>query len=1060
MSQSIRVLVADDDPVIRVGVRAMLKSAGVDVVGEATDGREAVTQARALAPDVILMDMMMPGMDGAEASREILAHHRSARIVALTSLEADERVLAAIRAGVQGYVHKTASQEELVRAVRDVHRGELVLPAALTHKFLVASPAQPLTRVEAALQAAREDWGMLRTKLYRPDVAPDLVARAELLARLDAGRRLPLTLVSAPAGYGKTTLVSHWLESRGEPSAWLSLDETDSDTMVFLRYFVAAVSTLFPAACEDTAALLGASETPPGPVLARSLANDLAAIGESFLLVLDDYHLVGEPAVHEIVDDLLKHPPHGFHLAILTRRDPPLALASLRARHQMTELRLRDLQFGRRQTVDFLHKALGLSLSDVTLTRLQDSTEGWPVGLRLAVLALRHGSGVDELVRGFGGDSRQVQDYLVTEILAHQPPALREVLCRASVLERFCASLCEAVCGAVTSLRSPQAESFEHLLEGAGLLSIPLDDRHEWYRFHHLFHELLRRQLEARSSVEERAELHRRACAWFERKGFVEDAIRHALAGGDTVSAVRLVERNGDEAMNREQWARLDRWLGMLPAAILDTNPRLLVLRALCLCQHYRYKEMYDVLDQAESLLPAEPEPRDAGLELRGGIDVLRSHRRYTAAEGELAVVYAERALALLPPEAQSVRGHAMALLGVSLQMVGELDRARQSLFDALGDRSLPSGSFRSRVLVTLCWVDWMAGDLASLGQSALRLSRCSEELELAESRDYGRYFLGVCHYQRNELSEAEGHLVPLVAEPFLTRTTLYVHGAFALALTRLAQGRPDEARELGEAVVAHLMEAGNAYVVPMAKAFLAELDLRQGHMARAAHWAANGVTGPLLPMYMFYVPELTRVKVWIAQGEPSSLARAAESLERLGEYVDRTNNRRFLIDVLATEALLHDASGDEPAAVETLERALYLALPGGLVRVFADLGPRLAKLLHRSKLDEEGLRYVGEILAAFRGGGTDDMKQPASAADPADLSGGFDALPEPLTKRETEVLALIARRLTNKEIAAELGISPATVKRHTHNVYDKLRVSGRREVVAKAVGLGLLSGS
>ncbi len=425
-------------------------------------------------------------------------------------------------------------------------------------------------------------------------------------------------------------------------------------------------------------------------------------------------------------------------------------------------------------------------------------------------------------------------------------------------------------------------------------------------------------------------------------------------------------------------------------------------------------------------------------------------------------------------------------------------------LYQALEERS--RDTFHTRVLTTLCWVEWVAGDLTAMGQTARQLLKLGEELGLEESQDFGRYFLGTFHYQRDELGEAERYLEPLVVEPFSTRMELHTHGAFAFALTRLARGQDREARELGEAVVAHLLEIESLFVLPMARAFLAELDLRQGHMTKAARWAAGGETGPLLPMYMFYVPELTQAKAWIAEGEPASLQRAAGLLARLRDYVSKTHNQRFLIEVLAVEALLHDAEGDEPAA---LKAAVRLAHPAGFVRLFVDLGSGLGELLHRLEVEGDALCYVGEVLASFPRRGTNetfrgddglgaagDATQQASTP----MSAERQALPEPLTRRELEILGVaapepagkaaadgsrrvgaaeraagpeliepltdreldvlegIAKRLVNKEIAAELGVSVGTVKGYAHNVYQKLGVSGRRHAVARAIELGILS--
>ncbi len=1090
MSHRIRVLISDDDPGVRVTIRVMLEDAGFEIAGEAADGQEAVERTAELSPDVVLMDMMMPVMDGLEASRRILSRHRGARILALTSLEADEMVLAAVRAGVRGYVHKVAAPAEIAAAVREVHRGELIFPAALTRKFLAGSAAS-LTRTEAELRTLRQEWPTLRTKLYRPEAPADLVAREDLLARLEAGRRLPLTLVSAPAGYGKSTLVSHWLETRSAAtteaaSTWLSLDPADSDQVMFLHYFLAAVRTLFPTACQSTAELLEAVEPPPARFLARSLVNDLAAIEERFVLVLDDYHLIdepaaGEPAVHELVSHLLRHPPRSLHLVILTRQDPPLPLTSLAAGHRLSELRLEDLRFDQGQSAAFIDQALGRPLSSSSLGQLHGSTEGWPAGLRLAVQALQHGSDPEELTRGFGDDARGIRDYLVAEILSRQPPRVRDCLAKVAIFDRFCAPLCQAVCVPGDRLSGdgdqtpPSAMCFEDLLEGAGLLSIALDGRHEWYRFHHLFRQLLRRQLEAETSAEERATLHLRASTWLAARGLVEEALRHALAGGDVETAVELVSEKVDETMNRQQWHLLERWLKMFPAEVVAAQPLLLLLKALSRFHRFQYSEGWKMFDRAEPLVAALPAASATGHKLRGILEIGRCHRCYMTGDADRAVAHGERALALIPPQAEDLRGFVLGFLGASLWWRGERERAEQVLYDALAEPSPDRGSLHARALTALTCMHYMAGDLGGLERLASTLLKLGEEIDSANTREWASYYLGIVRYQRGELEAAAGHLTVATGRPFQTWAVLRFHAVAALALCRLAAGREDQARELAESFAGQMVESGNAFGLTAARAFLAELALRCGRTAEAIAWVrelprrGTADPEPILPIGFTYAPQFTLARAWIAEGRGGadcppaagrcvgpavaerSLRRAEEFLDRLADFGARPHHTPCRIEVLALQALLHQARGDQPAALRALTKAIALALPGGFVRIFVDLGPHLAPLLEGLELDQEASRYVGRILAAFR-------REPDMAARPAAATtrrrsqvDPSAALSEPLTGRELEVLALLVDRLSYKEIATELGVSSGTVKRHVHNIYGKFGVSSRHRLLAKA---------
>ena len=472
---------------------------------------------------------------------------------------------------------------------------------------------------------------IIRTKLHRPLVTRDFVFRKTLQDRLDEGGHQPLTLVSAPAGYGKSTLVSHWLETRDGPSAWLSLDETDSDIRRFLCYVVAAVQTVFPEACAETTAQLEAEELAPLPVLAGCLSNDFDDIEEFLVLVLDDYHRINESAVHELVNPLLLHPTPRLQLVVISRRDPPLSLGVLRAHNSVAEIRMQDLKFTLADTAAFLEEAAGKTVSSTTLARLQQITEGWVTGLRLATLALKHRSDADAFLRGLTGSVRTIQDYLAEEILAQQLPAAQDCLIKTSILNCFCAPLCSAVCMAQCSAGEGTlcGNPFIRFLDDAGMLCVSLDEQGEWYRYHHLFQELLQRQLKARRTPNEIAELHRRAASWFEAQGLLEEAIHHALKADGPAEAGRLIVRHRSEILNGEQWYRLDLWLKRLPAEVVEKEPELLMLKAWLLQNHGSYPQAYALLDRIEELLADGECERCDTNRLRGGVNALRSRQRY-----------------------------------------------------------------------------------------------------------------------------------------------------------------------------------------------------------------------------------------------------------------------------------------------------------------------------------------------------------------------------------------------------------------------------------------------
>ena len=422
---------------------------------------------------------------------------------------------------------------------------------------------------------------LLRTKLHRPPVVADHLHRQHLMDWLNKRLHRPLTLVSAPAGYGKTTLISCWLESLDIPSAWLSIDEADNDLHLFLSYFLAAVQTVFPEVGQEIQTILKAQELPPLPVLAGRLINELDKIDQAFILTIDDYHVVQNKAIHELIKAILKHPPHAMHLVLASRIDPPLPMSTLRAKGQMTEIRVRDLRFSRKETAEFLQQMLGTTIEESIVSTFAEKSEGWITGLRLAILSLRHTDDIERVVAGLPDANRYVLDYFVEEILSQQPTAMQDYLLATSIFDRFCAPLCDAVCISDTASGGCEinGQEFLQLLKKANLFVIPIDDEHRWFRYHHLFQNLLNSRIKHRFKPDDIRVLHTNASTWFAENGYFEEAIQHALAGGDVERAAEIVGHARHDLMNRDQWHRLERWLKLFSHEAIQQYPHLILLR-------------------------------------------------------------------------------------------------------------------------------------------------------------------------------------------------------------------------------------------------------------------------------------------------------------------------------------------------------------------------------------------------------------------------------------------------------------------------------------------------
>ena len=905
---------------------------------------------------------------------------------------------------------------------------------------------------------------LLRTKLHRPPVAMDHLHRQHLLDWLNQRRHRPLTLISTPAGYGKTTLVSCWLETCDSPAGWVSLDKNDNDLRMFMLYFIEAIKGLFAGACRNTLNLLNVPDLPPLESLAHSLLNEMDRIEQPYLIVLDDYHLIKETLVHHLLAEILEHPPPSSHLVIVGRRDPPLPIARLRAQGLVTEIRTQDLRFNESETASFLAQFLGAEVDSVTAAAIEKRTEGWVTGLRLAALSMRHRGTLDPRLFEPQVDSQYVMEYLFNEVLAQLPAENIHYLLRTAILDRFCGPLCEALCRPdlePSTCKLGGSEFITWLIKESAFL-IPLDAENHWFRFHHLYKKLLFNQLKLHFSSEDINALHAQASAWFVEEGLIEEALEHALAAGDIQRAQQLVAHHGHALMNDQQWPRLERWISMLPRDQVDQDPELLLFGAWL---NHMQTAGFDVLasstylERIELLLekmPAQTSPRAA--QIKGHLDALKGFRYYMAANGENALKHTRSGSENIPIHHARARVSAQVFQAGAYQMLGEMETGVALYLNEMQKYSEPGSAHHAVYLVHFCFLYWVDADLNAMRQAAESSLKLAMDFKDYETAAFGHYFLGIACYHQNELETAKENMTRVVEDFYFAIPAIFASSVTCLARTYQAQRQPDKAREIIGVMMAYASDVNNQGMLLTARALDAELALRQGRLAEATHWTRRFQAKPFLPPIMFYMPQLTLVKILLAQDTTDSRRQAADLLDELHDFLASIHNYRFLIDVLALKALLHDARGEESVALEKAAQALALAEPGGFIRAFVDLGPRMADLLKRLANQNVAVRYIGQILAGF----SSDERRVAMeesghrVAHPSYMS--LAALAEPLTNRELEILALLAQGLRNKEIAAKLFISAETIKKHLHNTFKKLHVTSRWQAVEEARALGILS--
>jgi LuxR family maltose regulon positive regulatory protein len=918
--------------------------------------------------------------------------------------------------------------------------------------------ADPRAAAPAGAAMSGQD-ALLATKLHMPRPQPGFVPRPRLVLAVTQGLARGRVLICAPAGFGKTSLLADWARSAGRPVAWLGLDAGDNDPARFWRYVVAALDQAQPGIAERLGPLLG----PPAPRsfegLVTALINELAAQAgrDEVLLVLDDYHLVGAGAVHESVAFLLENLPPGLLLVISGRADPPLQLARLRARGQLAELRAAELRFSTDEAAALLGAAAGPVLPDTAVAALTARTEGWAAGLQLAALSLRGRTDAAGFVAAFSGSHRFVLDYLADEVLDGQPGQVRAFLLETSVLERLSGELCDAVTGRSGS------QAMLHHIEEAGLFLVPLDEVRGWWRYHHLFADLLRARLEQEQPGRVQ-ELHRAAAAWSDEHDLGDDAVRHALAAGDGAWAAHLVERYVDVLLRGSEGVTLRRWLSRLPVEVLRARPRLCLAQGFNAVVSGQVEAIEPLLDDAERAFaatgsqPHEPPAGPAGgvlANVPAGIAFLRAELARLRGDAARAADWDRQARALLGESDFYLRTLVRANLAVADWLRGQLGQAERSLVEALAERrAVGLGYLATRVCHDLGQVQRAWGNL----DAALATYRGA--LEISGEGGSQPPHLGIAHvglaevlYERDELAAALDHAtrgVTLCRQ--LAFTPPLAAGLTILARIRQAHGDAAAARKaMGEAAQVELSPQVVALLNPVPSQ-RARLLLAQGDVTAAAQWAkAAGLSPDDEPDYPREPAYLLLARVLLAQDRPGP---AITLLQRLLATAASQGRTGSVIEIQALRALALAARGDHAGALGALAEAVTLGCPQGYVRVFADEGAPMRALLTRLSAARKDQRAPArDIDPDYLGGLLRAGAAPGSRRAAAALPG----MAEPLTDRELEVLQLLAAGRSNQRIAHELVVALDTVKKHVTHVLGKLGAANRTEAVARARQLGLI---
>ncbi len=890
----------------------------------------------------------------------------------------------------------------------------------------------------------------LRTKLYVPPFRSAWISRPRLITRMDQGFARKLTLLSAPAGFGKSTLTIDWIHQHKIPAAWFSVDKADNDPLHFLTYVILGLQGLEAGIGKAALTMLQSPQPPPIETILVNLINDVISIPTKFALVLDDYHLIDARPIHEMITFLLENMPAQMHLNIATRSDPPLPLLSrLRSQDQLIELRAADLSFSADETANFFNKSLNLQLSTQDIELLETRTEGWIAGLQLAALSLQGRKDSSGFIKAFKGSNRYIADYLTEEVLNQQSEHVRNFLLQTSILERLSGPLCDAV------THHENSEGILNTLEKSNLFIIQLDDERRWYRYHHLFADLLKQQLTVQQG-DLVSELHGRASQWLAKNGFKNEAVDHAFASQNNAQAAQLIEEIAEIHWDHARESRLLRWLKKLPDELIDANPKLCIFYARELFKSGFSDEAETRLETADQLLASTAISDPKKEALQGRIAAMRAYESLLTGDVSRNIHFSKQALRLLPQRDLIWRSVAAANLGFAYSIIGAGDLAKaQRAFSEAKKICEAAGNIYYNIFAGNCLGTAMLwrGRLNEAEDMCRQSLNLAKENGIFQTGTVGSLYstMGTTLCERNEFDEGI-RLINKGIELCRQGRDPVSLAACRMGLWRALMQRADIAGVLR--VMQDLNEQASAFRLPYwitnsISALNAIIWLGSGDLKAAANWAQerglsiDGKLGNLHELEYFAL-----VHILIAQNR---LDDADRLLQRMIEDAKAGDRVIMMIDMHLQRVLIFKRKEDTTAALDELKLALSLAQTGGPTSIFVSKGKPMAELLEKfievSKRDPGGtgtdlsLSFAKKLLSMIKVG-TPPIAQ---------------GLVDPISERELEVLHLIAAGLSNREIAEKLFISLNTVKTHTKNINSKLNVNSRTRAVARAKELGLL---
>lgn len=891
-------------------------------------------------------------------------------------------------------------------------------------------------------------YPILKTKFYKPIIKDSYVIRKEIIENLEKNRKNPLTLVVAPTGYGKSTIISEWLDYTKARFCWLSLDEEFNDLKVFFIYLVYTIRSVFPNALSSLKELLSESEMPQQMTLIKLLINELDESQEDLIIVLDDYHVIENKDIHEIINVLLKNSLPNLHLVIISRKDPALNLNVLHTFGKITELRMSHLNFRLEEVLALAKKNLNFPIDVKLAMLLLQKTEGWIVGLRMAMLQIAENIDIETSVKEFKVEQNYFQQYLLEEVIQRYPEPVRNLFLIASIFDRFSRELLEYLIDDVDM--ESTTYSIKVLIDqprSSTLFVIPLDNENKWFRFHHLFKDLLQSQLSYIYSEQDVKRLCSKACDWFLSQNLIDEAIQYAIKCSNYDRAVKIIEQNRLSKITLEQWWVVKKWIQKIPAAVVEENTLLQLTNLLIYQEEYRYEELIYNIQKLEQKLSDQP-----GNKYLGELLIHKGYlNTWILANPKEAIDQLKKSVRLFPDFGEMGMRRVNSL-AVALQMAGEKEEAilllrRESENDEYSEH------LRRSIFSTLATVHLLAGELKQAISVANRYIAQLAEKQLNSKIFWAEFLQTNALFQSNEIKKAEKLFKNHLSHKDIIYPGVIMNSLIGYSLTTYMLGNHDVSENGLRELKTYASQTGIENFILMAESCRARIHLLQNRIDLALEWTKTYSDAPYTTSLHFFieVPAITRARIWIASMNDSMVKDAVDDLKILLDKVQSVHNYFQMVDILVLLAVGYFLSGNKTDAEKALKRAMDISRDNGFIRPFIEPGEHIVKILKDLPLDEGYEKFLSNLRKYW-------SPEDHNLYYKNDSNYNLESENEiGLKKREKELLQLIAKGLSNKEIAETLYLSPNTVRKYLYKLFQKLNVNNRTQAAQKATELNLI---